>query len=118
MGIPESANYSSRERGLEYFEKHHVKSCKKTKTGYSGVVSGQKEYIVEINLAHPKKSTCTCPFKEGRNVVCKHMVALFYAAHPDVANEIITERLEAQKRAQEERQMLEKRIDEYVIRLV
>lgn len=110
MGVPECANHKSRARGLEYFENKRIKSCEKTELGYCGVVVGQKEYEVEINLAHPKKSTCTCAFKQGRNVVCKHMVALFYAAHPLLASELIDQRKREQKRIES----LEYRIEEYV----
>lgn len=49
-----------------------------------GAVSGSEglEYAVSIDLAHPKRSTCNCKFADGRRVVCKHMIALYFASIP------------------------------------
>lgn len=42
-----------------------------------------------VDIKHPKRSTCTCPFAEGRSVVCKHMVALYCEAFPEKEIEIL-----------------------------
>lgn len=37
-----------------------------------------------FDLEHPKRSNCDCPFANGHKI-CKHMVALFFAALPEEA---------------------------------
>ena len=46
---------------------------------------------MEIDKSHPKKSKCNCPFAEGRQVVCKHMIALLFTAEPKEAEDFIRE---------------------------
>jgi len=36
-----------------------------------------------------RKSTCNCPFAEGRRVVCKHMIALYFTAEPQAAKDFL-----------------------------
>lgn len=54
---------------------------------YDGTVagSGKNAYAVHIDKVHPRKSFCTCPFAEGRRVICKHMIALYFTAEPQAA---------------------------------
>lgn len=58
---------------------------------YDGKVSGSgnNKYLVHIDKAHPRKSTCNCPFAEGRRVVCKHMIALYFTAEPQAAKDFL-----------------------------
>ena len=44
-----------------------------------------------VNLAHPRKSSCTCPHAAGRQLVCKHMVAVYFTAFPQEAKQYIEE---------------------------
>lgn len=44
--------------------------------------SASKPYHTVIDINHPKKSHCDCPFAEGRRVICKHMVALEFTLFP------------------------------------
>lgn len=69
---------------IEYREISH--------TLYEGKVlgSGDTIYDVKIDTAHPKKSKCTCPFADGRLVVCKHMIALYLTVNPEAAKEIVS----------------------------
>ena len=51
------------------------------------------------------QSTCpipNCPHADGRRVVCKHMVALFFTAFPEEAEEYIEE-VEENKREEDRR---------------
>ena len=68
------------------FEQTSVSTYKDKVLGSDG-----KVYDVEIDKAHPRKSKCNCPFAEGRQVVCKHMIALLFTAEPEVAKDFIRE---------------------------
>ena len=85
MGLVEIASNNSVWRGMEYYEDKKVIAWEKTgEHTYDGSVSGNKghTYKVHIDKEHPRKSTCTCPFADGRRVVCKHMIALYFTAEP------------------------------------
>ena len=109
--LPYLASGASLWRGYDYYTAHKVLSCEPAEPGdypqqFKGVVSGNgdKPYEVRIDVAHPKKSTCTCPFAEGRHVICKHMVALYFTIYPTEADELLhaEEQWEAEEAAREE----------------
>ena len=86
MGLIEVASGNSVWRGIDYYENKKVISWEKTsKTTYIGKVagSGGKIYDVEVDTAHPKRSKCNCAFANGRRVVCKHMLAVYFTAEPE-----------------------------------
>ena len=69
--LPYLASAASLWRGYDYYTDHKVLSWEPTESGerpqqFDGVVSGNgdKPYEVHIDIAHPKKSTCTCPFAD------------------------------------------------------
>ena len=82
MGLYECASSKSVWRGYYYYEeKGHILSCDKIgEYIYKGEVQGTASdpYKVIIDIRHPRKSTCNCPFADGRRVVCKHMMALYF----------------------------------------
>lgn len=53
--------------------------------GLIEVASSNNKYVVHIDKKHPRKSKCNCPFADGRRVVCKHMIALYFTAEPQAA---------------------------------
>lgn len=72
-------------RGLDYFKKGKVLGCVKVDDdAFEGIVEGSEgqQYHVFIDVMHQKKSHCDCPFAEGRRVICKHQVALYFSTHP------------------------------------
>ena len=92
VGLIEIASNNSVWRGMDYYENKKILSWHKAEDGtYNGVVSGQegKDYSVHIDKIHPRKSTCNCPFADGRRVVCKHMIALYFTAEPDAAKDFM-----------------------------
>ena len=92
-------------RGMEYYEDKMVASWNEAADGtYDGVVEGSNgnSYVVHVDNIHPRKSTCTCPFAEGRRVVCKHMIALYFTAEPKVAEDF-KKQVENWEREEEER---------------
>lgn len=49
---------------------------------YSGTVAGSngEKYDVTIDTEHPRKSHCSCPHAAVRQIVCKHIAALYFTA--------------------------------------
>ena len=96
MSIATAASQKSAWRGYEYYYDDKVKSITKiddihySGEVYSGEVSGSENTpnSVTIDLEHPKRSKCTCPFANGYKV-CKHMVALYFKAFPEEAEDYI-----------------------------
>lgn len=106
MGLIEIASSNSVWRGMDYYKNKKVVSWKNLKNGvYEGMVSGSEDntYTVRIDTGHPRKSFCNCPFAEGRRVVCKHMIALFFTVEPEAANDFLEE-VEKQEAEEEERE--------------
>lgn len=107
MGLVEAANGNSVWRGMDYYEDKKVVSWSSPETGiYEGKVSGSGDniYTVRIDTAHPKKSSCNCPFANGRRIVCKHMIALYFTVNPEVADNFLreAEALEAEEQEREQ----------------
>ena len=95
MGLIDLASSNSLWRGIDYYQSKNVKKIKKINDDeYNSIVSGTEEYNVHIDINHPRKSTCTCPFATGRRVICKHMVATFFTIYPEEAERIIKEEQE------------------------
>lgn len=106
MGLIEAASGNSVWRGMDYYSDKKVKSWKCVSQGiYDGIVSGSgnNKYMVHIDTSHPRKSVCNCPFADGRMVVCKHMIALYFTAEPQVAIDFMkeVERWEEEERLRE-----------------
>lgn len=105
MGLIETASGNSVWRGMDYYENKKVVSFKKLDDGiYAGVVSGSegRAYNVHVETMHPRKSVCNCPFAEGRRVVCKHMIALYFTAEPKAAGDFLKQVEEWEKEEEEQ----------------
>ena len=107
MGLIEIASGNSVWRGLDYYNDKKVVSWQKSGAEeYDGTVAGSngKKYTVHIDKAHPRKSVCNCPFADGRRVVCKHMIALYFTAEPQTADAFLkqVEEWEAEEEAEEQ----------------
>lgn len=90
MGLLECASSNSVYRGYDYYNCDKVISFQNISDGvYNGIVEGSngKLYEVYIDTNHPRKSHCNCPHAEGKRIVCKHQVALFFNAFPEKAKE-------------------------------
>lgn len=106
MGLIEIASSNSVWRGMDYYENKKVISWSKSGDDiYDGIVSGSKvnSYTVHIDKAHPRRSVCNCPFADGRRVVCKHMIALYFTAEPKAAKDFLKQ-VEEWEREEEERE--------------
>ena len=110
MGLIDLASSNSLWRGIDYYQSKNVKKIKKISDAeYNSIVSGTEEYNVHIDINHPRKSTCTCPFADGRRVICKHMVATFFTIYPEEAERIIKEEQEYEE---EEERLFEEHLEE------
>ena len=110
MGLIDLASSNSLWRGIDYYQSKNVKKIKKVSDDeYNSIVSGTEEYNVHIDINHPRKSTCTCPFAAGRRVICKHMVATFFTIYPEEAERIIKEEQEYEEI---EERMFEEHLEE------
>ena len=117
MGLIEMASGNSVWRGMDYYEKKKVCSWKKSgEEAYDGVVSGNEgnKYSVHIDKVHPRKSSCNCPFAEGRRVICKHMIALLFTAEPKAAKDFLRQVEEWEQEEKEREQLHYKELREYV----
>lgn len=106
MGLVEIASNDSVWRGMDYYNNKKVILWETFKNGvYEGTVSGSggRTYTVHIDTGHPRKSFCNCPFADGRRVVCKHMIALYFAAEPKAAKDFLkeVEKWEAEEKERE-----------------
>lgn len=106
MSILSIASNISAWRGYEYFEGKRILSWKQTgEHEFEGEVTGSENepYHVVIDTEHPKKSTCNCPHAEGKKIVCKHKIALFFTVFPKEADRYVAE-IEEYEREEEERE--------------
>lgn len=106
MSILSIASNASVWRGYEYYEGKRVLAWKQTgKHEFEGAVEGsdKEPCHVMIDTEHPKKSTCNCLHAEGKRIVCKHKIALFFTAFPKEADRYIAE-IEEYEREEEERE--------------
>lgn len=89
MSILTAASGASVSRGYDYYNKDKVSSITQlSENEFEGYVDGtlEKPYYVKIDINHPKKSYCECPHANG-NIVCKHMVALYFSIFPNEVEE-------------------------------
>ena len=117
MGLIEMASGSSVWRGMDYYERKMVCSWKKSgEEAYDGVVSGSEgnKYSVHIDKVHPRKSSCNCPFAEGRRIICKHMIALLFTSEPKAAEDFLRQVEEWEQEEKEREQLHYKELREYV----
>ncbi len=114
------ASYKSVWQGYEYFnQKYVITHIKQSPTEIKGMVrgSGQKHYDVSINLEHPRKSKCSCPHADGKRIICKHMIALYFAAYPNEAEKYYEDAVKYQEEEEQRQEKLEYEVIDYVHRL-
>lgn len=113
MGFLDLASYSSYCRGIDYCHSGRVISYEKiSDTIYRGIVSGSKEYEVEIDIEHPRKSKCNCPFAKGKQIICKHKVALYLTIFPNELKRIEEEQRQYELEMEEQEEKFEQEMKE------
>lgn len=114
MSLMSCASGASIWRGYNYFLERKAKITKWISNAqYDGNVAGSSdaEYAVHIDLEHVRKSSCNCPHADGKRIICKHMIALYFAAYPLAAKQYNEERL-AYERTREQAEAEAERLQE------
>ncbi len=117
MELYRSASIQSQFMGYDYFYDKKVISFKHIEDSiYSGKVKGNgKTYDVTIDIEHPKKNShCNCPHAEGTKIVCKHMVALYFAIFPEKAKQFMEEIDEHNRKVEEYEKELDIKMQKYI----
>ena len=118
MGILSCSSSASTWRGFEYFEEKKVISWKQLdESQYEGIVSGTSSnfFHVKIDINQPRKNSfCNCPLANGKRIVCKHQIALFFTVFPQEAENYM-QQIEEEEKEEIQREMVEyQNIEEYV----
>ena len=95
MGLIDIASSKSVWRGLDYYKQNKVISYEQNEDGtYDGEVSGsgKNNYHVHLDIVHPRKSTCNCPFADGKKIICKHIVAVSFCVDESEAERFKNEK--------------------------
>ena len=79
--------------------------------------SGGAVYTTRINPAHPRKSKCSCPLADGKRIVCKHMLALYFTVFPDEVDEVYRQAQEAEEEAERYEEELAERVRLHVMHM-
>lgn len=104
MGIISLASGNSCWRGLDYYKNKKIIELKKINENvYESVVEGTDNYNVHLDIEHPRKSTCDCPLAKGKRIICKHIVATYFAALPREAKEFEEEQEKLQQEYEKEK---------------
>ena len=114
MGLIDIASSKSVWRGLDYYKQNKVISYEQNEDGtYDGEVSGsgKNNYHVHLDMVHPRKSTCNCPFADGKKIICKHIVAVSFCIDESEAERFISEKTIY---ASEEEERRAKRYESYM----
>lgn len=104
-------------RGFKYYEQKRVLRFEKKDDGvYEGVVAGNDKnpYYVRIDAVDRYACTCSCPFATEYGRICKHMIALSFAAEPADAEVYFSERAIPLLKKEAKRQETDAAIEEYV----
>ena len=113
MGLMNMASGASLWRGYEYYQNKKVQAIEPiSESQFHGSISGSQAqpYDVLIDIEHPRKSHCNCPLADGRRIICKHMIALYFTAFPQEAEnyykEVVAYEEEEERLAEERRDRL------------
>ncbi len=111
MGLIALASGNSCWRGLDYYKNKKVIELNKiNENEYSSVVKGTSNYNVHLDIEHPRKSICDCPLANGKRIICKHIVATYFAALPRESKEFEEEQEQLQEEYEKEQEEYDKAI--------
>lgn len=115
MGLLECASGASLWRGYDYFERGKVEQFGFIDNNrIAGTVAGGTTYSTLVDVAHPRKSSCNCPHADGKRIVCKHIVATYFAAFPEEAKKFYEEAMAYQEEEEQRQEEEEQRVIKYV----
>lgn len=116
MGVISITSSVSAWRGYEYYKSNKVKSYKQINDyEYEGQVEGSNTvYNVFLDTNHVRKSTCDCPHANGKRIICKHIVALYFEIFPKEAVNYLELVEENEREAEEYERELERKLHKYI----
>lgn len=117
MGLLECASGASVWRGYDYYKEKKVVALEEIGTNiFSAKVSGNSSapYSVELHVDHPRKSKCNCPHADGKRIICKHIVAVYFALHPEEAEKFYAEAMAYQEEEEKREEELSNKVCHYV----
>lgn len=117
MGLLDIASSNSTWRGLDYYKENKGAYYKKVSDSeYEGIINGSngKKYNAFMDIEHPRKSKCDCPHANGKRVICKHIVALYFTVFPNEVDNFLKEVEEAEKEYEEYEQKLYDKTIKYI----
>ncbi len=117
MGLMEMASGRSLWRGYDYYKSGNVLSfAKVSEIEYTGVLQGNenRKYEVWINTEHPRQSHCNCPHANGKRVICKHQIALYFSAFPRAAEKYYQEVVAYEEEEERRQEELDRKVTAYI----
>lgn len=117
MGLLECTSGASLWRGYDYYKNKRVENLEKIDDStFLADVKGNGEniYRVTIDVSHPRKSKCNCPHADGRRIICKHMIAVYFAAFPKEAKRVYDEYVSYQEEEERREEILQDRVFECI----
>ncbi len=117
MGLLDLASGASAWRGYEYYQEKKITSVnKQSETEYTGKVLGSQKqpYDVKIDIDHPRKSACNCPHANGKRIICKHQIALYFTIFPGEAERYYREVVEYEEEEERRQDALDEKVIEYI----
>lgn len=117
MGILNCASGASLWRGYDYFRANKVEWLQEIDDNvYDAEVRGsaREPYSVELHIDHPRKSKCNCPHADGKRIICKHLVAAYFAALPMEADRFYKEAMAYQEEQEKRQEELVDKVTRYV----
>lgn len=116
MGVISVASSASAWRGYEYYKSKKVKGFKQVSDyEYKGQVEGSNDvYNVFLDTNHVRRSTCDCPHANGKRIICKHIVALYFEIFPKEAVNYLELIEENEREAEEYERELERKLHKYI----
>ena len=120
MNFIQCASAASVWKGYYYYEENRALVTQRVSENIiRGTVSGSsaKSYSVEIDLAHPKRSKCNCPHADGKLIICKHKVALYFTVFPKMAKQFYDEAMFFEEQEEQRQQELSEKVVDCVRRM-
>ena len=120
MGILECASGASIWRGYDYFKEKKVNNIEEIREDvFSAKVKGSsnEEYSIELDIDHPRKSKCNCPYADGKRIICKHIVATYFTVFPNEAETFYEEAMNYQEEEERRQEELNDKVIKYVCKM-
>ncbi|MDO4379761.1 MAG: SWIM zinc finger family protein [Clostridia bacterium] len=117
MGLLNLASAASVWRGYEYYKYKRIFAVVKlSESEYAGKSEGSdgQFYDVRIDIAHPRKSNCNCPHANGKRVVCKHQIALYFTLFPDEAQNYYDMTVRYREEEEKRQEEIENKVIKYI----